>query len=88
LAVRLTLLIGQIVLNVVHSSQAHQQGRRQDARMLPPIEVHTCDFRMVINLDPGLQNVLRESCSLDDSRFTMFDNWFHSQVILTGYNRA
>jgi hypothetical protein len=54
----------------------------------PPLDIHTCDSRVEVNINRWLQNVLREECTLDDNQATAFDIWLHTQMILTDYNRA
>jgi hypothetical protein len=81
---KLTPYSSQITLDVSNATAAAATAATQP----PVIHIHTCDTSMEITINSWLQNALREDCSLNDEKVTHFDVWFHTQMLVTGYNRA
>jgi hypothetical protein len=59
----------------------------QCAQDVSILDIHTCDARVVVNINRWLQDVLKQPCGLRDGEATEFDTWIHSQMVLTSYNR-
>jgi hypothetical protein len=45
------------------------------------LDFHTCDRRIEVTFNPWLDNIMMETCDLNDCSDTLFDLWMHSQVI-------